>query len=96
MSIIILLAGGIGVLAIILIILALTMNKADNKIEGNEQPDYLSTLAARISHDDKLAICTLIEHGQKIEAIDKCRKASGAGLKDAKDMVENYMQYLRY
>ena len=59
-----------------------------------EYENHLYRLSAMISHEDKLRIRKLIEKGAKIKAIQECREATGAGLKDAKDIVDDYMTYL--
>ena len=50
--------------------------------------------AEAISNEDKSAIRSLIEQGRKIEAIKMIRDMTGAGLKEAKDMAEDYNRYL--
>ncbi len=58
--------------------------------------ESLKRYAASISEEDKAKIIMLVEEGRKIEAIKECREITGAGLKDAKDMVDNYQKYLIY
>ena len=55
---------------------------------------YLKKLAARLTFEDKRKILSLIESGDKLMAIKICREGSGAGLKYAKDMVEDASTYI--
>ena len=54
----------------------------------------MNKFAEAISNEDKSAIRSLIEQGRKIEAIKMIRDITGAGLKEAKDMAEDYNRYL--
>jgi ribosomal protein L7/L12 len=54
----------------------------------------LKKFAEAISNEDKSAIRSLMEQGRKIEAIKMIRDITGAGLKEAKDMAEDYNRYL--
>ena len=58
--------------------------------------EALKRFAALISETDKARIIAMAEEGRKIEAINECREITGAGLKDAKDMVDDYQKYLMY
>ena len=58
--------------------------------------EALKRFAALISETDKARIIAMVEEGRKIEAIKECREITGAGLKDAKDMVDDYQKYLMY
>ena len=69
-----------------------------SKKEASVQVDKeaLKRYAALISETDKARIIAMVEEGRKIEAIKECREITGAGLKDAKDMVDDYQKYLMY
>ena len=54
----------------------------------------LLKFAERISFEDRQRIISLVEMDRKIEAVKECRELTGAGLKDAKDIVDNYQKYL--
>ena len=58
--------------------------------------EALKRFAALISETDKARIIAMAKEGRKIEAIKECREITGAGLKDAKDMVDDYQKYLMY
>jgi ribosomal protein L7/L12 len=66
--------------------------KAEVPVEVDEES--LKRLAALISESDKVRIIGLASEGRKIEAVQACREATGAGLKDAKDIVDDYQKYL--
>jgi ribosomal protein L7/L12 len=69
-------------LGVIYIYLSITQHKKDNKPNKIEVPE-----AALKDMDIELK--NLIAEDKKIEAIKKCRKITGFGLKEAKDYVDN-------
>lgn len=69
-------------------------SKKETTIPVDEEA--LKRFAALISETDKARIIAMVEEGHKIEAIKECREITGAGLKDAKDMVDDYQKYLMY
>jgi ribosomal protein L7/L12 len=52
---------------------------------GSRSP---ATAGARSDDDLRLQLLSLLEQGQKIEAVKLCRERTGLGLKEAKDAVE--------
>ena len=56
--------------------------------------ESLKKIAASISDEDKAKIVALAEEGRKIEAVKAFTDAAGVGLKDAKDIIDNYKTYL--
>ena len=56
--------------------------------------EYLKKMAARLTFEDKRKILSLIASGDKIAAIKVCREGSGAGLKYARDLVEEASTYI--
>ena len=55
---------------------------------------YLNKIASGIRLDDKRKILSLIEEGNIIMAVKVCREATGAGLKIAKDIVDEHSHYI--
>ncbi|MBR1471113.1 MAG: hypothetical protein IJ600_05670 [Lachnospiraceae bacterium] len=55
---------------------------------------YLREMAQRIPQEEKEKILELIRADDKLQAIKLCREQSGAGLADAKTMVDEYLKYL--
>ncbi|MCR4691130.1 MAG: ribosomal protein L7/L12 [Lachnospiraceae bacterium] len=55
----------------------------------------LEKFAAMITPQDRERIISLAGEGRMIEAIQACREVTGAGLKEAKDLVENYQKYFK-
>ncbi len=51
---------------------------------------YLKEQVAKLSAQQKATILQLIRENQKIQAIKECREALRLGLKEAKDIVDNY------
>ncbi|MBR4759027.1 MAG: ribosomal protein L7/L12 [Lachnospiraceae bacterium] len=70
--------------------------KKDTPMQAADVIDEAALLkfAERISFEDKQRIISLVEMDRKIEAVKECRELTGAGLKDAKDIVDNYQKYL--
>ncbi|MBR3516421.1 MAG: hypothetical protein IKO10_08920 [Lachnospiraceae bacterium] len=59
-----------------------------------EQAMYLQQLTARIPADQKEGLVAMIRQGDKITAIGECRKLTGAGLAEAKELVEQFEKFL--
>ena len=55
---------------------------------------YLNKIASGIRIDDKRKILSHIEEGNIIMAVKLCREVTGAGLKAAKDIVDEHTHYL--
>ena len=75
-------------------VFAMFGNKKEAAIPVDEEA--LKKYAALISETDKARIIAMVEEGRKIEAIKECSEITGASLKDAKDMVDEYQKYLVY
>ena len=72
------------------------MSGSKKEAVASVDEEALKRFAALISETDKARIIAMVEEGRKIEAIKECREITGAGLKDAKDMVDDYQKYLMY
>ena len=72
------------------------MSGSKKEAVASVDEEALKRFAALISETDKARIIAMAEEGRKIEAINECREITGAGLKDAKDMVDDYQKYLMY
>lgn len=72
------------------------MSGSKKEAVASVDEEALKRFAALISETDKARIIAMAEEGRKIEAIKECREITGAGLKDAKDMVDDYQKYLLY
>lgn len=72
------------------------MSGSKKEAVASVDEEALKRFAALISETDKARIIAMAEEGRKIEAINECREITGAGLKDAKDMVDDYKKYLMY
>lgn len=72
------------------------MSGSKKEAVASVDEEALKRFAALISETDKARIIAMAEEGRKIEAINECREITGAGLKDAKDMVDDYQKYLLY
>ena len=71
--------------------------KKETKVEAPEAPQLniedLKKVASSISEEDKNKIIELVAAGRKIEAIKALRDATGVGLKEAMDIIEDYKNY---
>ena len=72
------------------------MSGSKKEAVASVDEEALKRFVALISETDKARIIAMAEEGRKIEAINECREITGAGLKDAKDMVDDYQKYLLY
>ena len=61
--------------------------------ESKEYQDYLKSIADGLSAKDREQILTYIQNNTQIFAIKLCREATGIGLKEAKDLIDNYERY---
>ena len=61
---------------------------------GFKLDSNLAAIASKLSAEDKGRIIKLVWNGEPVRAIKLCRDLTGAGLREAKDVVEGYQQYL--
>ena len=71
--------------------------KKETEVKASEAPQLniedLKKIASSISEEDKNKIIELVAAGRKIEAIKALRDATGVGLKEAMDIIEDYKTY---
>ena len=71
--------------------------KKETKVKAPEAHQLniedLKKVASSVSEEDKNKIIELVAAGRKIEAIKALRDATGVGLKEAMDIIEDYKNY---
>lgn len=60
--------------------------------KNNVSEEIVSASEPSLTPEEKSIILNLLSQGRKIEAIDKYRKATGAGLAEAKEIVEGFQE----
>ena len=69
------------------------LNEQSMSFDSQEYQDHLKSIADSLSAEDREQILTYIQNNTQIFAIKLCREATGIGLKEAKDLIDDYEKY---